>query len=385
MFWWAYYRAAHIGLPTEVVDIVHSGLSARGQVIPIEQFRNGKTKILFGTSKISAGMNFPDVEIVIQYQCQDLTIADFDQLRGRGARSKDRLAVGIIFVEPSMWPGEISIENPGDQDPGMVELVQSTGCAEEIIQRHLGNPPHFRPSYGGVPFWGCHKRLGHETTTCRRSACVLFSLRRGLSRCGSKEVFLVRNSVARDGGKQKVALFGIKGAINLNFSLSPPQLRHQSLSSWSHPFLHLSAQRASILAPHAPQVPGSAVSQHTGSAAHSSHHRHTSRTSGRPRHAASGTSHLMHTPAHQAGWQGIAYQIVAHIVLKVERKSRQKCRARKNTSSSVLINQFGIHWPLRLEPFPNARRSSPLRRATADRGTEMKLEELKPLPNQHLR
>ncbi|KAJ7881545.1 P-loop containing nucleoside triphosphate hydrolase protein [Mycena olivaceomarginata] len=145
MFWWAYYRAAHIGLPTEVVDIVHSGLSARGQVIPIEQFRNGKTKILFSTSKISAGMNFPDVEIVIQYKCRDLTIADFDQRRGRGARSKDRLAVGIIFVEPSMWPGEISIENPGDQDPGMVELVQSTGCAEEIIQRHLGNPPHFRP------------------------------------------------------------------------------------------------------------------------------------------------------------------------------------------------------------------------------------------------
>jgi hypothetical protein len=27
----------------------------------------------------------------------------------------------------------------------MVELVQSTGCAEEIIQQHLGNPPHFHP------------------------------------------------------------------------------------------------------------------------------------------------------------------------------------------------------------------------------------------------
>ncbi|KAJ7626743.1 hypothetical protein B0H17DRAFT_963245 [Mycena rosella] len=44
-----------------------------------------------------------------------------------------------------MWKGgEISMENPGDQDPGMVELIQSDECAEVIIQRRLENPPHVR-------------------------------------------------------------------------------------------------------------------------------------------------------------------------------------------------------------------------------------------------
>lgn len=36
------------------------------------------------------------------------------------------------------------VENPGTEDPGMVELIQSDSCAEVIIQRCLGNPPHYR-------------------------------------------------------------------------------------------------------------------------------------------------------------------------------------------------------------------------------------------------
>ncbi|KAJ7824410.1 hypothetical protein B0H14DRAFT_2245179, partial [Mycena olivaceomarginata] len=33
-----------------------------------------------------------------------------------------------------------TVENPGDQDPGMIELIQSEECAEKIIQKLLGNP-----------------------------------------------------------------------------------------------------------------------------------------------------------------------------------------------------------------------------------------------------
>ncbi|KAJ6558945.1 hypothetical protein B0H10DRAFT_1967174 [Mycena sp. CBHHK59/15] len=44
--------------------------------------------------------------------------------------------------------GDFSIENPGEQDPGMIELVQSDECAEAIIQRRLDNSKHTRdPSY----------------------------------------------------------------------------------------------------------------------------------------------------------------------------------------------------------------------------------------------
>jgi superfamily II DNA helicase RecQ len=55
MFWWAFSRAAYMQLPTHVADIIHSGLSARHQEMALTDFRNGKTQILLGSSKISAG------------------------------------------------------------------------------------------------------------------------------------------------------------------------------------------------------------------------------------------------------------------------------------------------------------------------------------------
>ncbi|KAJ7213111.1 ATP-dependent DNA helicase [Mycena pura] len=149
MFWWAFSRAASMGIPTHAIDIIHSGLSVRHQELCMNDFRNGITKILLGSSKISAGINFPGVKRVVQYKCRDLRLPNFDQRRGRGARRQGETAVGMIFVEPSMkLGGDFSVENPGEQDPGMIELVQSDECAEAIIQRHLDNPRHNRdPSY----------------------------------------------------------------------------------------------------------------------------------------------------------------------------------------------------------------------------------------------
>ncbi|KAJ7624217.1 ATP-dependent DNA helicase [Mycena polygramma] len=145
MFHWLFSRAASMGIPTHAIDIIHSGLSPRHQELCMEDFRSGRTVILLGSSKISAGINFPGVQRVIQYKCQALQVTDFDQRRGRGARREGESAVGIIVVEPSMQRGgKYSVASPGDQDPGMVELVQSDECAEIIIQRRLDNPPHFR-------------------------------------------------------------------------------------------------------------------------------------------------------------------------------------------------------------------------------------------------
>ncbi|KAJ7891139.1 P-loop containing nucleoside triphosphate hydrolase protein [Mycena leptocephala] len=131
MFWWAFSRAAYMQLPTHVVDIIHSGLSSRHQEMALQDFRNGKTQILLGSSKI--------IRRVIQFGCRDLTIPDADQRRGRGARQEGEQSVAIFFVEPSMLTGDITIDHPGDQDPGMIELILSEECAEKIIQKHLGN------------------------------------------------------------------------------------------------------------------------------------------------------------------------------------------------------------------------------------------------------
>jgi hypothetical protein len=139
MFWWAFGRAAHMQLPTHVVDIIHSGLSSSHQEMALKDFREGKTRILLGSSKISVGMNFPGVQRVIQYGCDRLNIPDADQRSGRGARREGERSVGIFIVEPKLLAGDITVEHPGDQDPGMIELIQSEECAEKIIQRLLGN------------------------------------------------------------------------------------------------------------------------------------------------------------------------------------------------------------------------------------------------------
>ncbi|KAJ7679453.1 P-loop containing nucleoside triphosphate hydrolase protein [Mycena polygramma] len=138
MMWWMYYRLASMGLPTHLVDIIHSGLSDQHQKLCLQDFRSNKTKILLGSSKISAGMNFRGVRVVIQYVVRKITPADASQRLGRGARGEGEKAVGIFFVEPSLMPGG---DEPKDADPGMVEFVQSTECAEAILDRHLGNPP----------------------------------------------------------------------------------------------------------------------------------------------------------------------------------------------------------------------------------------------------
>ncbi|KAJ6477091.1 P-loop containing nucleoside triphosphate hydrolase protein [Mycena vitilis] len=135
--WWFYYRLASMGLPTHLVDIIHSGLSEQHQKLCLDDFRSGKTLILLGSSKISAGINFRAVRVVIQYLIRKMTVADASQRLGRAGRGGET-AVGIFFVEPNMMPGA---DTPKDADEGMVDLIHSPLCAEAIMDLHLGNPP----------------------------------------------------------------------------------------------------------------------------------------------------------------------------------------------------------------------------------------------------
>jgi superfamily II DNA helicase RecQ len=61
MFWWFTARLASASLPTYLVDIIHAGLSAAHQEKCLHDFCSGHTKILLGSQKIGAGMNFPKV------------------------------------------------------------------------------------------------------------------------------------------------------------------------------------------------------------------------------------------------------------------------------------------------------------------------------------
>lgn len=67
------------------------------------------------------------------------------------------LGHGILFAEQSLLDSDLSVENPGDQDPGILELIRSPDCAELIIQKYLENPPFHRP-----PEYPCCNRCDPE-------------------------------------------------------------------------------------------------------------------------------------------------------------------------------------------------------------------------------
>ncbi|KAJ6536866.1 P-loop containing nucleoside triphosphate hydrolase protein [Mycena capillaripes] len=156
MFWWVLSELAAAGLPAHLVDIIHSGLSEDHQKLCLEDFRDGRTMILLGSEKIGPGMNFGGVCRVLQYVCKDLTISKWCQRRGRGGRDENGSAVGYLIPEKALTSeGELSVENPGNQDPGIIDLIQSPDCSEFVYDHWLENPPRDKATTCGQCYRCC--------------------------------------------------------------------------------------------------------------------------------------------------------------------------------------------------------------------------------------
>ncbi|KAF6743279.1 ATP-dependent DNA helicase [Ephemerocybe angulata] len=143
MFWWIYKHLISSRLPVSWLDILHAGLSETHQRQCIEGVSSGRVKILLGSEKIGAGMDFPSVGLVIQYQCRGLSIVRWEQRRGRGARREGETAAGIILVEKSMAgkiEGSPTVTTPKSEDPGLVDLVQTDRCLQHCTDKWLDNP-----------------------------------------------------------------------------------------------------------------------------------------------------------------------------------------------------------------------------------------------------
>jgi hypothetical protein len=140
MFWWFQQRLSSMGLDTGLVDIIHAGLSDEHQRIVLEEFRQGKIKFLLSSEKVAVGMNFPNVKRVVQYTCHRVNIVRWEQRRGRGARSKNSSAIGYLLIEPKL----LDPSQTEGEDPGMLELIQSGRCCDDVYDDRLENPN--RPS-----------------------------------------------------------------------------------------------------------------------------------------------------------------------------------------------------------------------------------------------
>lgn len=68
MLWWFVTRLGSMGLPANLVDIVHAGMSQVHQVLAVANFCSGKTIFLLATDKVRAGMNFGKTNRIFQYK-----------------------------------------------------------------------------------------------------------------------------------------------------------------------------------------------------------------------------------------------------------------------------------------------------------------------------
>ncbi|KAI0337891.1 P-loop containing nucleoside triphosphate hydrolase protein [Trametopsis cervina] len=141
MFWWFTSRLRALNLSTSVVEILHAGLSSRHEETALEDFRMGHARILLGSEKIGAGLNFPNVTRVIVYLVQpDLTLAKFEQRKGRAGRTEGTSGIGILMVQADLFDGEVSDAVIASLDPGIWELISTRDrCLDEVLDQHLEN------------------------------------------------------------------------------------------------------------------------------------------------------------------------------------------------------------------------------------------------------
>lgn len=73
-------------------DFFHAGLSYSEKQRVLEEFKEGKIKVLFSTTAFGMGINIPDIDGVIHYQIPE-SVEEYYQHVGRGARDKNRCPI----------------------------------------------------------------------------------------------------------------------------------------------------------------------------------------------------------------------------------------------------------------------------------------------------
>jgi ATP-dependent DNA helicase RecG len=70
-------------------SLVHGRLDSLQVQTAVDDFRNGNTQILFGTTIVEVGIDIPNVQHLLVFDAQRLGLSSLHQLRGRLARGEN--------------------------------------------------------------------------------------------------------------------------------------------------------------------------------------------------------------------------------------------------------------------------------------------------------
>ncbi len=125
-------------------------------------------KTLLGSDKIGAGMDFPSVQMVVQYRCHGLTLVKWGTTSWERCSKKRSNSGGDLFLSKKSMAGDegdLSVTSPHFEDPALLDLIHLdfSDCLKHIVDHRLENPPRYDDS--GILCVRCRTRCSNCNPT----------------------------------------------------------------------------------------------------------------------------------------------------------------------------------------------------------------------------
>ncbi|MDR0444110.1 MAG: ATP-dependent DNA helicase RecG [Treponema sp.] len=113
-------RLANEVFPNHRVDLIHSKLSEDKKRQTMDDFRQGKIKILAATSVVEVGVDVPNATCMVVEHAERFGLSALHQLRGRVGRGKDQSYCFLVYSDELTEDGKIRLKVMLENQDGFV-------------------------------------------------------------------------------------------------------------------------------------------------------------------------------------------------------------------------------------------------------------------------
>lgn len=127
----------------EVVGLVHGRMNARDKDSAMSAFKEGRTRILVGTTVVEVGVDVPDASIIVIEHAERFGLAQLHQLRGRVGRGDKPASCVLLYKPPLSETAKRRLSTLRETEDGFViaeEDLRLRGEGDLLGTRQSGTP-----------------------------------------------------------------------------------------------------------------------------------------------------------------------------------------------------------------------------------------------------